>query len=472
MNNRKRHIHSIPAFAILIVMVLFSSCRKDDLLEETQTTTVDTGTYPDWSAETHGILTEPNYDEVFADDEVLRIDITISSENWDAMQDDLESLLGNSGGGFGGPGGGGGGSITFSSDPIWVECELFFNDIQWYNVGLRFKGNSSLQSTYSSGNDKLPFKLDFDEFENDYPSLTDQRFYGFKQLSLKNNYNDKALMREKVAAELFREFGLPCARTSFCELYIDYGNGPQDYGIYTIVEEPDDTVLDSQFADGSGNLYKPDGDAATFSAGSFDTDEMELKTNEDIADYSDVEALYDAINDSERFVDADAWKANLESVFNVDHFLKYLAVNNTIQNWDTYGIMTHNYYLYNNPDDGLLTWIPWDNNEAFQSGNNGGALSLGMSEVMSQWPLISYIIDQPEYVAIYKAYLEQFVTDYFNYENMSARYDEYYYLLRDYAYAEESGCTFINYDNAFDNAVEQLKSHVSSRVSAVESYLN
>ena len=66
MNNRKRHIHSIPAFAILIVMVLFSSCRKDNLLEETQTTTVDTGTYPDWSAETHGILTEPNYDEVFA----------------------------------------------------------------------------------------------------------------------------------------------------------------------------------------------------------------------------------------------------------------------------------------------------------------------------------------------------------------------------------------------------------------------
>ncbi len=32
--------------------------------------------------------------------------------------------------------------------------------------------------------------------------------------------------------------------------------------------------------------------------------------------------------------------------------------------------MTQNYYLYNNPDNGLLTWIPWDNNEALQEREN------------------------------------------------------------------------------------------------------
>ena len=39
------------------------------------------------------------------------------------------------------------------------------------------------------------------------------------------------------------------------------------------------------------------------------------------------------------------WRANLETVFDTDVFLKYLAVNTVVQNWDTYGRMTHNYYL-------------------------------------------------------------------------------------------------------------------------------
>jgi spore coat protein H len=62
--------------------------------------------------------------------------------------------------------------------------------------------------------------------------------------------------------------------------------------------------------------------------------------------------------------------------FDRDVFLKYLAVNTIIQNWDTYGRMTHNYYLYNNPDNNLLTWIPWDNNEALQNSKMGGSLRL------------------------------------------------------------------------------------------------
>ena len=37
---------------------------------------------------------------------------------------------------------------------------------------------------------KLPFKLDFDEFEDTYPEIDDQRFYGFKQLSFSSNCSD------------------------------------------------------------------------------------------------------------------------------------------------------------------------------------------------------------------------------------------------------------------------------------------
>ena len=58
------------------------------------------------------------------------------------------------------------------------------------------------------------------------------------------------------------------------------------------------------------------------------------------------------------------------------------AVNGVMQNWDTYGRMAHNYVVYNDPGTGLLTWIPWDSNEALKDGNGpqGGALTLSLDE--------------------------------------------------------------------------------------------
>lgn len=464
----------INLITIVILLLLFSACRDENLLmdlEEEEQEIIDTTNYSDWNDATHSNSAELNYDVVFNQNEVLRFDIVIDADNWSTMQSDLAANLSSSGGG-GRPGGGGGGqTLTTDYDPVWVPCSFKFNNTEWYHVGIRYKGNSSLQSAYQSGNNKLSLKLDFDEFEDDYPAIENQRFYGFKQLNLNNNFDDPSLMREKVGADLFRQFGLVSAQTAFCVVYIDNGSGPQYYGVYALVEEVDNTVYKTQFTQSTGNLYKPDGDPASFASGTFNTDEMYLKTNEDSANYSDVEALYDAINSSLRTSDIDTWKSTLESVFNVDVFLKWLAANTVIQNWDTYGIMPHNYYLYNNPENNLLTWIPWDNNEAFQVGKNGGALSLSHSEVSNSWPLITYIIDQSEYEAIYNEYLQQFIDEVFIPSDMISIYSKYYDLLQDYAYAEQSGYTYIYYDGQFDAAVETLKSHVQSRNDAVNSYL-
>jgi spore coat protein CotH len=237
------------------------------------------------------------------------------------------------------------------------------------------------------------------------------------------------------------------------------------------VEEVDDSVLGTQFADESGNLYKPDGRAASFAEGTFMESQMELKNNVDVADYSDVQNLYEVINSSDRNNNFDNWKTNLENVFDVDVFLKWLASNTVIQNWDTYGKMTHNYYLYNNPDKYLLTWIPWDNNEALQEGKQGGALSLSLDEVDGNWPLIRYLMDTPEYRDKYENYLQQFVEEIFVPDKLNSSYNKYHTMLKEYAYAEKDDYTFISSNAAFDNAVEDLKSHVQERNDAVRQYL-
>ncbi|MFI3327660.1 MAG: CotH kinase family protein [Rikenellaceae bacterium] len=479
----KIKVKTLLNFAVAtIIAVAAASCSNfdDSGSRIASTTTIQTGEDPDadptwsdsdeftdWDDATHSKNVDPDFDEVFAQNVVQRIDITISYENWLSMWADLGDNITTSSNGWGGQG-----QVNTDLDftPIWVPCTITYKGTDWYKVGLRFKGNSSLVTAYSNGISKLSMKLDFDEFEDDYPALKNQRFYGFKQLNLNNNYNDQSLMREKVGADIFRAFGIPAAHTTFCEVYVNYGAGDKYFGLYTIVEEVDDTLVDDQQYEDGGNLYKPDGDAATFASGTYNTDEFYLKTNTKTCDYSDVKELYDTLHSSLRTTDNTAWQERLEACFNVDHFLKWLAVNATIQNWDTYGRMSHNYYLYNNPEDGLLTWIPWDNNEALQSGNSSIEVS-AMKSVSSSWPLISYIIAVEKYENIYKAYLQQFIDEVFTISDMQATYTSYQSLIYDSASKEQSGYTFLTSTSSFNSAVTTLKSHVSSRNTTVKNYL-
>ncbi|WP_299780906.1 CotH kinase family protein [uncultured Formosa sp.] len=421
----------------------------------------------DWTDETHSKSADPDFDEVFEDETIKRIDLVITEERWDAMLADMNTLYGTFG------------SHSNSSlsdvdeDPIFIPGEVFYNGIEWYRVGIRFKGNSSLQSSWSSGILKLSFKLDFDEFEDDYPQIDNQRFYGFKKLSLKNNYNDNSMLREKVAADVFRDAGLAVSHTAFYTVYVDHGDGPEYFGVYTLVEEVDDTVIDTQFSDNDGNLYKPDGDGASFAEGSYSEDDLVKKTNEDDANFTDVEELYTALNADNRTTDPETWRAELESILDTDTFLKYLAVNTVIQNWDTYGRMTHNYYLYNNPDTERLSWIPWDNNEALQDGNGQGAVSIDFSDVSSSsWPLIGYLYADETYKAQYDEYVQETIDNYFSVSKMQSKYATYSSLIEPYATTEMDGYTFLNSSSDFQTAVSQLNSHVSQRASIASSYLN
>ena len=417
----------------------------------------------DWTEATHSKDADPNFDEVFEDNAVKRIDIVISPDNWQAMQDDMVSLYGTFGGG---------GRGDFADDnPIFVPAEVFYSGKQWYRVGARFKGNSSLSSSWRSGISKLSFKLDFDEFEDDYPQIKNQRFYGFKKLSLKNNFDDPSMLREKVAGDVFREAGLVGPHTAFYTVYVDHGEGPIYFGVYTLVEEVDDTVIEIQYGDDDGNLYKPDGDGASFANGTFSEEVFEKENNEDEADWSDIQSLFSALHDGSRTSDPSALRAGIDEVFDTDVFLKYLAVNTTIQNWDTYGRMTHNYFLYNNPENGKLTWIPWDNNEALQDGKQGGSLNLDFSDLnTSSWPLIGYLYADDEYRSVYENYLIEVRDQYFNTASMQSLYDEYGALIEPFATTETAGYTFLRNNAAFQQAISALKSQVSQRESAVNSY--
>jgi spore coat protein H len=463
---------------LLFLWIATSSCYREEEIVESTNIDLD-----DWSSATHTDSDGYNYDIVFPQDEVNRIDLVISQGNWNTMLDDLESIYGVAGtsseykGGMirpGGPGTGGQTGSFSSVDPVFVDCSVFFNGIEWYRVGVRFKGNSSLMSTWSMGLMKLSFKLDFTEFSDEYPEIKGQRFYGFRQLNLKNNYDDNSFMREKVASDIFRESGIPSPQTAFYRVYVDYGEGPVYFGLYTMVEEPEDTMLASQFSDASGNLYKPENTGASFANGTFNTDDFTKKTNLE-SDYTDVESLYIAINSQDRINNYETWKENLATVFDVEQFMHWLAVNTVIQNWDTYGIMTHNYYLYNNPEVSKIQWIPWDNNEALNDGKQGGTLSITLNEVEENWPLIRYLIDDEEYKQYYINYIEDLINNAFEPSKMMNTYANYQTLLEPFVVGvdgEIDGYTFLRNDNEFYEAVTFLNNHVDVRNTIASNYLS
>ncbi len=366
---------------------------------------------------------------------------------------------------------GGGMDMMESQSPDYQPCTVNFEGRTWKHVGMRFKGNSSLMSSWGGGNYKLPFRLDFDEFEDDYPEIDNQRFFGFDRLTFSSGWSDDSLIREKVVADIFRESGVPAARTAFYRVYIDTGEGPVYFGLYTMVEDPNGPMLGEQFGDDDGNLYKPSGIGATFSE--FSQESLIKKTNEDKADWSDVRALFDALHADRS--DAAAWREGLEAVFDVNGFLNYLAINTVVTNWDTYGRMSHNYYLYADPDDGLLHWIPWDNNMALSNGMMGGDVtSMDLSSIKESWPLIRFLMDDPVYRATYRLFVNETINGAFNAEKTEARFRAAHAMVAPYAVGpegEQEGYTLLSSAEGFEQELDRMIAFADQRRTAATQFL-
>jgi spore coat protein H len=373
-------------------------------------------------------------------------------------------LIAGQGRGFAGPGLGGPLSMI-SRDPMYVPVTVHHDGRVWTHVGMRYKGNSSLMMAGVGGNGKIPFRLDFDRYDKEFPEIEGQRFYGFQKLTLSSNFGDDSQIRELFVTEVFRDRGVPAARAAFYRVFIDSGSGPEYWGLYTMIEDPaDGSMLDAQFGGRGGNLYKPDGPGANWTQ--FAAAGFPKKTNEKRADFTDVEAAIAALHAAPGPGRAE-WRSALEARFDVDLFLRWLAVNTVVQNWDAYGVFAHNYYLYGDPgQQGRLRWIPWDHNFALGAGVGGfggGAFGMfGGDDVLqtqkgSQWPLISRLMADEVYAARYREHLSGGLEGLFAPEAAAARMRQLHALIASSVVGdrgERPGHTTISAPAAFERSVD------------------
>jgi spore coat protein H len=347
----------------------------------------------------------------------------------------------------------------WSRDPIYFHADVSFAGKQFTSVGVRYKGNNGLAS---SQGEKKPLRLKLDQWEDDVAAITDQRMFGFQHLSLSPNQTDASHLHQVLAAEVFRDNGIPTPQSGFVEVLLDTGDGPRLLGVYAMSEVPDDPFLEREFNSDNGNLYKPDGRGAHFDtlvAGSIH------KENNDDAPIDDVARFVEALHADQ--TDRSVWRASLQATFDIDDFAAFVAVNQMIGNWDTYGGFAHNFYLYGDPaNGGQLRFIPWDFDLSF---DGTGPSDLTLTSFSGDWPLLQAVARDAELSTTYHEKLLSMLVDELESGRLNERITRLEGRIRA-AVAREDDVSPGRLE-AFRGGIRQIRQHLAGQQQTADAYL-
>ena len=167
---------------------------------------------------------------------------------------------------------------------------------------------------------------------------------------------------------------------------------------------------------------------------------------------------------------------DLEKYVDVDAVLKYFAAHNVVVNMDSYtSNMGHNYYLYEN--NGKISMLPWDYNMAFggfQAGSASDVVNLAIDTplsgvTMEERPILSKLLEVPEYKAKYHEYLQQIVDGYFANGKFEQTVETLNNLITDYV--KNDATAFVTYDK-YKEAVAELTKLGTLRAESIQGQLD
>ena len=216
------------------------------------------------------------------------------------------------------------------------------------DVGMRIKGGAS---RYFS---KKSWKISFNTFEKGR-SWAQQ-----KKLVLKDASMDALYVREKASISALKAMGAPAQRSSYAVVYV---NG-MIWGLYLLLEDPArDEYLDSRFGNSKGSLWKCQANLQYISD---DPDAYRDQGYKPMTDHAE-ESFEPLANFIEvlNLTPDDQFEEQIQTVMDVEFFLRTLAVEVATGNWD--GIYnSNNYCLYYNTD-GLFYYYRYDLDISFGS---------------------------------------------------------------------------------------------------------
>lgn len=271
----------------------------------------------------------PANNNAFLQTEVASVYVTMSSQDaWTMVNDSLYS------------------DFPFVSSVIYSSSTIQDTIL---TVGIHVRGNTSRDAG------KKSFELSFNTY------VQGRKYRGLEKMKLNGEHNDVSILRSKLANELCVQAGIIAPRTSYVKLFINNVYK----GLYINVEHTDDEFIQKRFPnDHTGNLFKCSygSDLTYHGAGAGYYQNMyELKTNEISNDYSGLIYFINILNNSTptNFV------CDIQEVFDVDSYLRTLAMEILMGQWDGYAYNKNNFFLYERPSDGKFIFIEYDLDNTF-----------------------------------------------------------------------------------------------------------
>ena len=327
---------------------------------------------------------------------------------------------------------------------IYVEAEITISNskldyVSLENAGIRLRGNTS------RNNDKLSYKIDFREFGG-------EKFGSYKKLNLKPNVFDPSHIRELISMHLYRLLNVPAQRVAPSILFIN-----DEYkGVYLNVEQIDDEFIEKRFGSKEGFLYKcGQGMTLAYQEEVYDDNKINSKMNEDSDDRTELSHLIDVLNNTSDV----NFKKEIEKIFNVNSFIRQMAVEAIIGHWDGYSWFNNNYYLYYNPNSMKFEFIPYDADNTFGvdfTGNDWGIRDLKhFYRFDNERPLVGRILDVEVYKDSYYQYLNIVMEEYFKENYLFTKFNFYRELLKthvqnDTYFSSTFGFSYQDFINAFE----------------------
>ena len=275
-------------------------------------------------------------DPYFDRQRVLNIAIEIAREDWETLRhqtrtfEDLIAEIERYGL-----------SRPFADIYTWFPARVTVDGDTYAEVGVRKKGFIGSQS-----DTKPSLKLRFDKY------VDGQALGGvMERMTLNNGIQDPSMVNTCLVHQIFALAGTPTPRCSFATVSVNGTN----LGLYVHVEEIKPPFLARHFASAEGNLYE--GTISDFTPEYRGT--FEKKSNENAADWSDIDGVVAALQDP-----SEAGLAALADAVDMDRFLTFWAVEVLVGHWDGYTGNRNNYRFYREPG-GRFVFMPWGVDEAF-----------------------------------------------------------------------------------------------------------
>ena len=226
-------------------------------------------------------------------------------------------------------------------------------------------------------------------------------------MTLNNNRQDPGNTHQCITYQLFRDAGLPAPRCNFARVSV---NG-EDLGIYSHVESIKQHFLRRNFSSEQGNLYE----AQLADFGEFTKAYFQLKTNEEINDRSDLDAVVAALQ-----ADDENLPGLLQQVVDIDAFLSFWALESITGHWDSATGNANNYFVYREPGSGLFYYIPWGADAAMELEH---ALAPGTGPLYRYISIPARLFEIPEFRNRYHARVLQLLDELWDEDALGAEID-------------------------------------------------